>query len=757
VNTLNCQEASKTEIMPPSRGNKAGKSPNRPKNKKAYKTEPMHREIRNKGIEKFTFERHVCCLCQDQKQSFQTREEVIVHLKEMHLAEPSTTNVSVSRVHKCQLCDNEVTRTSLTYHLREYHNLKIVEYAEKHLVSSVTEKELTKERAVAWANQCTYQCKVCVEYKSKCYIKWTSHLKSNHKMSGSEHTKKFGKSLTIKKVHTCKLCQAVILHDRGSLRNHMERRHKSSVFEYFKQYIDGKPLPDEKLLKSEAKKLQLREETTDMQKWGKQSIFTCKICEHSDTCREKLKHHLKRNHDLTQAKYMELHGSLMTVRAIHSCVLCKTELTLRGTHGLKDHILRQHKMSIMTYFTKYIKDKGNVQVRMVPINEQDQKTSCQESEARQWASGITYECNKCKSFKSVHRTKLYQHVHNIHNMTTREYFRAHGKLETSKKHICQVCRLPLTWSFIVLHMHFRMSHSLTVLEYYQKYIKSQLGVKDFSYSKDKAILQEETKKWASGIIFKCKECNKIETNSESNFGVHLKDIHQMTKSQYNEKHGAPVNDKKYHCQLCNRSIVWIYQTLFRHFKIRHNMPLVDYFRKYVQAGNDDHQDSASTHEKKSALKRGMGHNSRRSKLSKASAEDESSESAIDESSDSEDDDWPDESDDDKELNNNSTDDDEELSNVSTDDSSDSSELAKVTGCIYSCQLCQKSNQFNTKTEFELHSVNCHGFSYQKYSRSVASPFHQLTLQQCLHCSKIMISESEVVSQHMTETHGIFQN
>ena len=90
------------------------------------------------------------------------------------------------------------------------------------------------------------------------------------------------------------------------------------------------------------------------------------------------------------------------------------------------------------------------------------------------------------------------------------------------------------------------------------------------------------KAWRDASIARCAICGWEQ--SRSTFGHHLRQWHDMLYGDYKVSHGSGIHVLREHqCRLCGQFIELETLELQNHFKNKHNMKTVDYYKKYISA------------------------------------------------------------------------------------------------------------------------------------------------------------------------------
>ena len=93
--------------------------------------------------------------------------------------------------------------------------------------------------------------------------------------------------------------------------------------------------------------------------WSDRSLYACRECsEDGFPSRNSLKGHLKDTHQgLTYSKYRARHGSGLSVRVVHECLLCKKEVT-HSAPVLSAHLRKHHSLTKSEYYHQHVKTQA---------------------------------------------------------------------------------------------------------------------------------------------------------------------------------------------------------------------------------------------------------------------------------------------------------------------------------------------------------------------------------------------------------------
>ena len=155
-----------------------------------------------------------------------------------------------------------------------------------------------------------------------------------------------------KKKFKCKLCGDLFRTD-GGLESHIGKSHMSLKTDD-EVALNADQIQGYKEVLASAAAVEVEDPETSA--WSDRSIYTCRECVDSSEGfpnREWLKGHLKSRHEgMTYAKYRARHGSGISVRVVHECLLCKKEVT-HSAPALNLHLKKQHGLSKSQYYHQH--------------------------------------------------------------------------------------------------------------------------------------------------------------------------------------------------------------------------------------------------------------------------------------------------------------------------------------------------------------------------------------------------------------------
>ena len=197
-----------------------------------------------------------------------------------------------------------------------------------------------------------------------------------------------------------------------------------------------------------------------------------------------------------------------------------------------------------------------------------------------WANSSVFKCYLCNWTGTV--TSRYTHLIKMHRMQFKDYKQRYGsKLFIEKEHECKICHINITLDDKSLYNHFKRWHEITAVEYYKTYIDG-LMVDSEEELRTSELMDERDrfKKWCDSSLFKCAICHWI--GSVTLFSGHTTKVHKMTYGVYRKKYGSGLHDNKEHeCEICDKTIRLDYFSVYHHFKTKHSMIPLEYYKKYV--------------------------------------------------------------------------------------------------------------------------------------------------------------------------------
>ena len=101
---------------------------------------------------------------------------------------------------------------------------------DKNLINEGQEStENEEDMSSCWADKCVFQCDVCVPNEVfDSLFNFEKHVHCDHQMTKDEYFNKHGRTVRVKK-HTCQVCGAVILWEKGTIYNHLIDGHEMSL------------------------------------------------------------------------------------------------------------------------------------------------------------------------------------------------------------------------------------------------------------------------------------------------------------------------------------------------------------------------------------------------------------------------------------------------------------------------------------------------------------------------------------------------
>ena len=96
---------------------------------------------------------------------------------------------------------------------------------------------------------------------------------------------------------------------------------------------------------------------------------------------------------------------------------------------------------------------------------------------------------------------------------------------------------------------------------------------------------EMFKKWRDTSVFKCAICHW--TGSVTYFHTHVRKVHFMQYGVYRGKYGTGLYQNNEHqCEICHKKIGLDYLSVHHHFKTKHCMKPLEYYKMYVSGEAD---------------------------------------------------------------------------------------------------------------------------------------------------------------------------
>lgn len=236
----------------------------------------------------------------------------------------------------CKVCLAQIPHNlpNMTEHL-SWHGLSMEQYNEQYNRPSadssgkgnVNKEEAAMQKAMKrWLNQGKYDCEAC-DVQCVDLAQINSHLKRKHfnitYKEFREQYKSVGKELVF---HQCLLCPKKVRHNRIHIGGHIERRHKSNLVYYYKNFV--------------AK--------------HKQGGLKCKICQAKCSGDKLLNMHVNKCHDITIKEYETQVESSETIPSCFLCKLCQAQIPFSETN-IAEH-LNGHGLSMKEYYEQYEAD-----------------------------------------------------------------------------------------------------------------------------------------------------------------------------------------------------------------------------------------------------------------------------------------------------------------------------------------------------------------------------------------------------------------
>ena len=213
-----------------------------------------------------------------------TRNTMAQHLKSTHkekLKEGVNFNVIKESVIQCQICSLDMFHSDgeIRRHLTRFHSMTLEDYAERYVRDGVVESSapepidqiegIMTPKNIQWYDRCAYRCKSCM------VIFWNVKSVNQHiKKCNEGHAEK---ETVRTSIHTCKICDKRVLHERSALGSHIVNKHGMSVSDYavkFTPYADDKP------------ELAVETKSEEDLRWFDGCEYACLLCTNSNKTRD---------------------------------------------------------------------------------------------------------------------------------------------------------------------------------------------------------------------------------------------------------------------------------------------------------------------------------------------------------------------------------------------------------------------------------------------------------------------------------------
>ena len=369
-----------------------------------------------------------------------------------------------------------------------------------------------------WINVEDYPCEECQTYRARSYNSLQMHLKTIHKMSGSEYRAKYGLSKgdtnETNKVHCCKICRRIIAFTPMKMRYHMKHHHNGLILkDYYRDHIAG-TTDDVTISKDELRKS--HDEYVKAKEWAMNPKMSCVLCMPHDQdhhyqefeSKSELEAHLF-THNLAFADFV----SAMNSATNYTCRICKKLLSWTFT-SFWDHMTSQHEMTWTEYFSKHVVNRSSpsstgesgavktaISSEAVPINELNLKANSQDSkegeelpvknenlvncdtneESDYWTDGCLFKCDNCEDVpRFLSKGAFVNHLNEDHDKklpTYKAYSSEQPKIPISEVTLisCQICQKILIREKEVISLHLKSSHSMNPTSYAKKF-SDHLGI-----------------------------------------------------------------------------------------------------------------------------------------------------------------------------------------------------------------------------------------------------------------------------------------
>ena len=480
-----------------------------------------------------------------------------------------------------------------------------------------------------------YSCKICKDFNTETeFIIWL-HISDIHGMSKKEYQRKYGATacshVILEKCQRCYLTNNLVnLNATENILDFTDTHHNTE------NSILNTPKAQAKILSRNANQQLTKNQVID---WANKCEFMCGECNKTfRSFRTLTEKHILKQHKLTKATYIALHGKEMRLIAYHQCMVCHEDV-IHNYDNIVEHLKEIHHnqygnqpnaAAILNYYTLWIKPnvpQPQTQKTNSPqLNVTTAKTKTPPKKKEQklkfnqvvhWSNKCEYRCGVCGITKTSFRSLMKNHVVKEHTVTKSDYISKYGKeMSLVVHHRCKICCKKILHSYATIVTHLKKRHcNLKIVNYYEVYIdpnqpspqtsslnlkkpanvqlerlSGDLGEKEITIedtAECKSVMEELFfEDWTSPTTYHCKECG-FATKSKEEHTIHILTYRPCS---LNTKNGLGLTSDViiHRCIFCEKKVIRDRTRLNYHLtnciRNTHSLSLKDYFHKYILPG-----------------------------------------------------------------------------------------------------------------------------------------------------------------------------